>query len=1045
MYCCMEKGALKIPIIIKILLCIILLIAGKNEMLFSQADQMGNFGEIQQWEPPPAQGKWFQLQSGHFVIWYEEYYEDIAFELVSYAEDFYKDYSDVFNYNLKKVYIKIHGRGNISNGFYNPAPATITFYPTSAMLDTKGFNWNYFLLAHEFLHYIHLEYDRGIAAIVAKIIGPSGRLLVMGTPLWALEGLAVAVESDYTSSGRAQHPLFTMPVRANILLNNRETYLESTRYFLEDEGADYGRRYSYGTALMEYIKTQYGYQTIAEIWQYFMKFPLNYSSRHKKFVGKTLYELHEEMINSLETRYAKYSSWPRGKELLDKDRTRAEYTILNTSDKGVLLYKTGTDVRNQFMLYSTKDNTVKNLFSASYSKLGIFSEGNAAISRDGNFVVYQKSIRDASQQSLETLFAGTFNEVFLYNVAKKKHTRLTKRQNLSRPIISPDNKSIYVSQFTHGGTYTRLIRFSTENPKNGFEVIYEGEESVIVSKTISPDGNKIAFVERSHIDGIQLRVLNLQTKEISNIIQADYWLFLTSVNFVDNGTLSVVADIEDTGENTQLYSINIQDKIWTRIARDKIGFIGAIISQGKVIYSSHNSFAHSIYVYQAEELLHYSSPQIVDFSRINKPIYNENDLQRNINEEAIANPEQVDSRTGSLQVVSTATTILQTKLATNRNNRRIWGVIPARLVYVLPFYSLDNNFQRVGAITEWRGKNDLSLFNLGVFWQIENFNVDTSQVIFDVSYRYIFMSIGEFRLNGLRNHAKNRGVNYTTNGYSLNYLRGLVTSNNGHSLSIDIGGIYLQETYDVSTLTELEKKINNIDAENQSLSFKIQFPFKWSEGKRTLVSKQLSLSIDLGLLYTPPLLSIKKEIQGTLEASTQVPLGRLVTINMSMYNVFSDLKNTYLKTERYSRYVVTFPFAQTGNLSGGKGSLNTQIQSSFALDVLFSLGNFKNNGGSYIMDMYTGYTNFFIEQTVGYDIQKEQFDLNKYLIAGNESGLVIAFYSVPVSIKLGGAFKIPYNRDADFGYMFYISFGPSAYTTAGTRASSGSREKGILH
>ena len=200
-------------------------------------------------------------------------------------------------------------------------------------------------------------------------------MLSRSTPFWVYEGFATKIESDYTSSGRLQNPMFTMPYRADVLLDNIDTYLEITRTKADDETANFARRYQYGVQLTSYLVDTYGYEAVAKAWQKFMWFPLGYRSRLVKtmknpesgLLPKDFSVLYNGMIQNSRKEYEVFKDWKRGTEFKRNENDRARYTVVQSSAKGVLVHQSGTDVVGQYMFYTPTDSKITKTICDEYT------------------------------------------------------------------------------------------------------------------------------------------------------------------------------------------------------------------------------------------------------------------------------------------------------------------------------------------------------------------------------------------------------------------------------------------------------------------------------------------------------------------------------------------------------------------------------------------------------------------------------------------------------------------------------------------------------
>lgn len=998
------------------------------------------FAEIVAWEKPEKEGPWYQMKSGYYVIWYEKKDESIALELARVGQAMYEDYKDLFgDKSPEKVYVQIHSRTGYPNGSYDSFVPIINLYTYSKPFDTKGFDWNYYLLSHEFLHYMHLEHKGGPLGVLTFLFGPSGRIPIYLTPDWGIEGFATAVESDYTSSGRYYNPIFTMPYRADIILNNPNTYLEITRNKLIDEAGDYARRYQYGVQLMYYTKERYGYEYLAEIWQDFMNFPIGYRERYKERNPGHKF-IFDEMIEHDRQKYEQYKSWSRGTELKSKENDRAIYSVIGASEKGVLIYQKGTDVKSRYVLFNPKTLEMQKLFNSTTPNTDFFNAQPADISKNGKYMTYIVPVLNTDMlEPCGSAPIGVYNDVYTYNLETRKHKRITKKQQLSTPVISNDGKYIYATQFTNSGNHGRLIKIDINQSKQGYDVLYEQEKSMVFYKAISPNGKKIVFVERSSNFGVKLQLLDLETKEIHTLIQRDYGLWITSPNFVDDNTISIVADLEHTAENAEMYTINISDiqaPIWTRIGRDKVGFHSAVLSvDDEIVYSSHNSKGYSIFTYKNNEAQYYP----IDINELPLPdFYHENNLQRYLNRKIVKNPELAPQRRQPIEAG---------KLEYKKS--RIVEFLPTRprAYYPTAGYntltglSFHYNLIMMGKTQKSLLQTRLSYyFNPFIFTDTYNsalassplpvsYYFDINNMTYQATYGYTFSKIGRFTLESKREFL---GYVYNTNyTYIVDYKKHFAKW--ARILLYTPRNYYLLASFqtDFSNASIHTKSSDDFNVSllqmGNNLNFMGQLSFGWSsrDYESTLLSENLAWRIAPFAFYTPPVLDQEKALYRAGALSyINIPIIRRLSTKLSNYTFwYSETNGSFLNTERFRRYASLLYFPNVGNttLVSGKGASVAPLQSSVAMDILIPWGH--ANAGFFMFEPYKFYTNIFAEQSFGYDIDNNKFEMNKYLITGLEAGMRVRIIFVSLDFKLGGAYKIPYDDTSDQGSYLYISIG----------------------
>jgi hypothetical protein len=212
----------------------------------------------------------------------------------------------------------------------------------------------------------------------------------------------------------------------------------------------------------------YGYEAVAKAWQKFMWFPLGYRSRlvntmqnpESGTLPNDFSVLYNGMIQNSRKKYEVFKDWKRGTEFKRNENDRAIYTVVQSSAKGVLVHQSGTDVVGQYMFYTPQTQELQKLFVMNTPSLDFYKNQPADITGDGETMVYVKRLINNDMLDYNGNPIGVYNDLFLYDTQTKKHKRLTKKQQLTTPVISDDKKYVYASQYRGSGGKSRLIKIS---------------------------------------------------------------------------------------------------------------------------------------------------------------------------------------------------------------------------------------------------------------------------------------------------------------------------------------------------------------------------------------------------------------------------------------------------------------------------------------------------------------------------------------------------------------------------------------------------------
>ena len=136
-------------------------------------------------------------------------------------------------------------------------------------------------------------------AIVGKQYSPNQM-----QPRWLLEGLAVLMETKYTTGGRNRSSLFDMYLRADVLEDNvagLDQISHSPRRWPQGN-----LWYLYGSHFLEYIDTVYGFEALRQVAADYSDeiIPYGINRAIRRVTGKTYVELYAGFHEHLKRLYA---------------------------------------------------------------------------------------------------------------------------------------------------------------------------------------------------------------------------------------------------------------------------------------------------------------------------------------------------------------------------------------------------------------------------------------------------------------------------------------------------------------------------------------------------------------------------------------------------------------------------------------------------------------------------------------------------------------------------------------------------------------------
>jgi hypothetical protein len=213
----------------------------------------------------PANGQWRTITSAHFRVTYEEGLESVARHAAATAERAHAALGIlVVDAPTGVIDIVVADNLDISNGYASAFPSNrVVIYaepPVDELELQYTRDWIELVVTHELAHIFHLDRSGAFGRFLRRIFGrvPVGWPVFSnyGSPRWAIEGLAVGVESAVTDYGRVLGSFNEMIVRTAALEDEMDDIDRLTSGSPEWPGPT--RSYIYGSLFMDYLARRYG-------------------------------------------------------------------------------------------------------------------------------------------------------------------------------------------------------------------------------------------------------------------------------------------------------------------------------------------------------------------------------------------------------------------------------------------------------------------------------------------------------------------------------------------------------------------------------------------------------------------------------------------------------------------------------------------------------------------------------------------------------------------------------------------------------------------
>jgi Tol biopolymer transport system component len=280
--------------------------------------------------------------------------------------------------------------------------------------------------------------------------------------------------------------------------------------FLGHRGLGNEEVYDHGYGLVRYIAETYGPDAIDRINERLGKFyRLTIDGAIQDVTGKSGEQVYDEWVAWMRARYERQLAPVRadaraGNVLCDDGFMTTAPSFSPDGSRIAFLSNRGSDFAATSLYLTGRDGKEPERIQSGVSSRGVFSP-------DGGKLVYAKHERADA-------YGARLSDVFVYDLAKKKETRLTRKARAAEPQWSPDGRSIACVLNADGTHRLQVMDADGANPR----VVYGGEGGLqIYAPQYSPDGARILF-----------GIFNEGTRDIASIAAdgSDFRYELRSVN-----------------------------------------------------------------------------------------------------------------------------------------------------------------------------------------------------------------------------------------------------------------------------------------------------------------------------------------------------------------------------------------------------------------------------------------------------------------------------------------------------------------------------------
>ncbi|MSP23558.1 MAG: hypothetical protein EXR75_00030 [Myxococcales bacterium] len=252
---------------------------------------------------------WWTLETAHFRVHYDKKLEPIAERVARLCESIHETLVEPLGHAPRaRTEVALSDVTDSANGSATPVPFNAVRLFVTAPSDLSPLHdyddWYLGLMTHEYAHILHTDNISGVPALLNTIIGKTVAPN-QAQPRWFLEGLAVVVESDFTSAGRIRSTLFDAYLRADVLAdnvarldqfsNNAQRWPQGSLWYL------------YGARFLHFISELYGRDALRAVLADYGStvIPWGINRAIRRQTGHTYEELYRGFVSELKSSYAR--------------------------------------------------------------------------------------------------------------------------------------------------------------------------------------------------------------------------------------------------------------------------------------------------------------------------------------------------------------------------------------------------------------------------------------------------------------------------------------------------------------------------------------------------------------------------------------------------------------------------------------------------------------------------------------------------------------------------------------------------------------------
>lgn len=469
------------------------------------------------------------IETKHFNIHYHQGLENIAKRAATISEEIHGKLTKLLQWHPEKTDIVIADSSDFANGMTTVAPYNVIYLQTAPPAISSSIgeydNWLRLLIIHEYAHVLTSDPVRGYSAVTRKIFGkvvPVGdffNLLAfvaagppnMMMPRWWHEGMSTWAETELTSSGRGRSSYYQMFYRTAVAEENLpgiDKINGDVPYWPAGNSP-----YIFGSRLIQFIAEKHGKELPGSISiQQSGRFPYFINEAPENQLGGNDYStIYSEMLKQM-TKEQKERISLLDKELFTRTRMVGKIPAFETNpryshDGKMLAYNRNDGHSHPVIVIQAADGSE---IAKIHRQPG---DGSISWNPDDASIIFSQA-----ELSREVNY---YQDLYRYDLKKKKVKRLTKGSRAAEPDISPDGSRVVFVINSRGNQNIGLSELKEVVEENNVihpKFITDFKETRISSPRWSPDGKSIVFAMTSVNGDSSLNMISIETLSIKELL-----------------------------------------------------------------------------------------------------------------------------------------------------------------------------------------------------------------------------------------------------------------------------------------------------------------------------------------------------------------------------------------------------------------------------------------------------------------------------------------------------------------------------------------------